>query len=97
MRNATATDKRCAWASVDEPLLLQYHDREWGVPVHSDRKHVEVLVLSGAQAGLNWSLVLKSGKGIAARSTNLIRRKSRATPREKSRTLHPIRRSFATG
>src|SRR5437867_11492332 len=63
MRNATATDKRCAWASVDEPLLLQYHDREWGVPVHSDRKHFEGLVLSGAQAGLNWSLVLKKREG----------------------------------
>ncbi len=63
MRNATATDKRCAWASADEPLLLQYHDREWGVPVHSDRKHFEVLVLSGAQAGLNWSLVLKKRDG----------------------------------
>ncbi len=63
MRNATATDKRCPWASVDEPLLLQYHDREWGVPVHNDRKHFEVLVLSGAQAGLNWSLVLKKRDG----------------------------------
>src|SRR5216684_9070856 len=63
MRNATTTDKRCAWASVDEPLLLQYHDREWGVPVHNDRKHFEVLVLSGAQAGLNWSLVLKKRDG----------------------------------
>ena len=63
MRNATATDKRCAWASADEPLLLQYHDREWGVPVHNDRKHFEALVLSGAQAGLNWSLVLKKREG----------------------------------
>jgi DNA-3-methyladenine glycosylase I len=44
-------------------LLLEYHDREWGVPVHSDRKHFEVLVLSGAQAGLNWSLVLKKREG----------------------------------
>jgi DNA-3-methyladenine glycosylase I len=55
--------KRCSWASVDGPLLLQYHDDEWGVPVHSDRKHFEVLVLSGAQAGLSWSLVLKKRKG----------------------------------
>src|SRR6266550_2906158 len=58
MRSANLTDKRCSWASVDAPLLLQYHDGEWGVPVHNDRKHFEVLVLSGAQAGLNWSLVL---------------------------------------
>ena len=43
--------------------MLEYHDSEWGVPVHSDRKHFEVLVLSGAQAGLNWSLVLKKREG----------------------------------
>src|SRR5215472_14669215 len=63
MRITTATVKRCSWVSVDDPLLLQYHDREWGVPVHNDRKHFEVLVLSGAQAGLNWSLVLKKREG----------------------------------
>ena len=61
--NATVTSKRCSWVSVDDPLLLQYHDREWGVPVHSDRKHFEVLALSGAQAGLSWSLVLKKREG----------------------------------
>ena len=44
-------------------MFLEYHDREWGVPVHSDGKHLEVLVLSGAQAGLNWSLVLKKREG----------------------------------
>jgi DNA-3-methyladenine glycosylase I len=59
MRRAAIHDKRCAWVNADDPLLLEYHDLEWGVPVHSDRKHLEVLVLSGAQAGLNWSLVLK--------------------------------------
>src|SRR5712672_2214989 len=63
MHSATQTHKRCSWASVDDPMLLQYHDREWGVPVHSDRKQFEVLVLSGAQAGLNWSLVLKKREG----------------------------------
>ena len=63
MCSATLTNKRCSWASVDGPMLLQYHDREWGVPVHNDRKHFEVLVLSGAQTGLNWSLVLKKREG----------------------------------
>src|ERR1700681_4837780 len=63
MRSATLTHNRCSWASVDGPMLLQYHDLEWGVPVHNDRKHFEVLVLSGAQAGLNWSLVLKKREG----------------------------------
>ena len=63
MRSANSTNKRCAWARVDDPLLLRYHDREWAVPVHSDSKHFEVLVLSGVQAGLNWSLVLEKREG----------------------------------
>src|SRR5882672_7400286 len=57
------TTKRCAWVSVDNPLMLQYHDREWGVPVHDDRKHFEFLVLEAAQAGLSWSIVLKKREG----------------------------------
>ena len=57
------TTKRCAWVSVDDPLMLQYHDREWGVPVHDDRKHFEFLVLEGAQAGLSWSIVLNKREG----------------------------------
>jgi DNA-3-methyladenine glycosylase I len=63
MRSAALHNKRCTWANVDDPLLVEYHDREWGVPVHSERKHFEVLVLSGAQAGLNWSLVLRKREG----------------------------------
>src|ERR1700757_3969423 len=63
MQSAPRTSKRCSWVNEDDPLLLEYHDREWGVPVHSDRKHFEALVLSGAQAGLNWSLVLKKREG----------------------------------
>jgi DNA-3-methyladenine glycosylase I len=43
--------------------MLQYHDCEWGVPVHDDRKHFEFLVLEGAQAGLSWSIVLKKREG----------------------------------
>jgi DNA-3-methyladenine glycosylase I len=50
--------KRCTWAGTD-PLMVRYHDREWGVPVHRDRKHFEFLILEGAQAGLSWSTVLK--------------------------------------
>lgn len=60
---AIMTTNRCAWANVDNPLMLEYHDREWGVPVHNDRKHFEFLVLSGAQAGLNFSVVLKKREG----------------------------------
>jgi DNA-3-methyladenine glycosylase I len=57
------TMKRCAWADPDDPLLVEYHDREWGVPVHNDIRHFEFLVLEGAQAGLNWSLVLQKREG----------------------------------
>ena len=45
--------------------MQEYHDREWGVPVHDDRRHFEFLVLEGAQAGLSWSLVLRKRAGYA--------------------------------
>src|SRR5579862_4048947 len=62
-KHNSAQGKRCSWVNADDPLLLQYHDREWSVPAHSDRKHFEALILSGVQAGLNWSLVLKKREG----------------------------------
>lgn len=49
---------RCEWATGD-PLLMQYHDEEWGVPIHDDRTLFEFLVLEGAQAGLSWLTVLR--------------------------------------
>ncbi len=49
---------RCGWAGAD-PLYVDYHDREWGVPVHDDRRLFEFLVLEGAQAGLSWLTVLR--------------------------------------
>jgi DNA-3-methyladenine glycosylase I len=55
--------KRCSWVNVDNALLLEYHDREWGVPNHDDRKHFEFLILEAAQAGLNWSIVLNKREG----------------------------------
>jgi DNA-3-methyladenine glycosylase I len=54
---------RCGWAGSDNPLMLEYHDREWGVPVHDDRKHFEFLVLEAAQAGLSWAIVLRKREG----------------------------------
>jgi DNA-3-methyladenine glycosylase I len=59
----SAQQKRCSWVSVDNALLREYHDREWGVPNHNDRKHFEFLVLEAAQAGLNWSIVLNKREG----------------------------------
>ena len=55
--------KRCAWVNVDNILMRDYHDREWGVPVHDDRKHFEFLILEAAQAGLSWSIVLNKREG----------------------------------
>ncbi len=55
--------KRCEWVSGADPLMIEYHDQEWGVPVHDDRKHFEFLILEGAQAGLSWSTVLKKREG----------------------------------
>lgn len=51
--------KRCGWAAVDDPLYRDYHDKEWGVPVHDDRVLFEFLVLEGAQAGLSWGTILR--------------------------------------
>jgi DNA-3-methyladenine glycosylase I len=48
---------RCAWAR--NPLAIRYHDKEWGVPVHNDRRLFEFLILEGAQAGLSWDTILQ--------------------------------------
>lgn len=55
---STQTKKRCHWAGSD-PLYVEYHDHEWGVPVHDDRKLFEMLTLEGAQAGLSWITILR--------------------------------------
>lgn len=54
--------KRCAWPGAD-PLYVAYHDEEWGVPVHDDRRLFEFLVLEGAQAGLSWITILRKREG----------------------------------
>jgi len=52
---------RCGW-STNDPLYIKYHDEEWGVPCHSDRKLFEMLILEGFQAGLSWITILKKRK-----------------------------------
>lgn len=52
------TIKRCDWPA-DDLLMIEYHDKEWGVPIHDDRKLFEFMVLDAFQAGLSWSIVLK--------------------------------------
>ena len=62
VRVADAMKPRCAWCGTD-PLYVQYHDEEWGVPVHDDHKHFEFLILEGAQAGLSWITILRKREG----------------------------------
>ena len=57
MATRTKALTRCAWAKNE--LAIQYHDQEWGVPVHADRTLFEFLILEGAQAGLSWDTILK--------------------------------------
>lgn len=54
--------ERCSWC-LKSDRYIQYHDEEWGVPVHDDRKHFEFLILEGAQAGLSWSTILNKREG----------------------------------
>ena len=58
------TQKRC-W-NTTEPLYIKYHDEEWGVPVHDDRRHFEFLVLDGFQAGLSWWIILQRREKLRA-------------------------------
>jgi len=50
---------RCGWVGTGKPFYEEYHDTEWGVPVHDDIRHFEMLILEGAQAGLSWETILK--------------------------------------
>lgn len=54
---------RCPWAISGNELYENYHDEEWGVPVHDDNKHFEFLILEAAQAGLSWLTILKRREG----------------------------------
>jgi DNA-3-methyladenine glycosylase I len=56
---------RCSWVG-DDPLIVRYHDEEWGTPVHDERHLFELMVLEGAQAGLNWMIILRRREGYRA-------------------------------
>src|SRR5258705_12604221 len=58
-----AQPKRCSWVNVDQVLMAETHDGDWGVPAHDDRTHFDFLILEAAQAGLSWSIVLNKRKG----------------------------------
>lgn len=55
--------KRCEWVKLDEPLYVDYHDKEWGVPIYDDQHLFEMICLEGAQAGLSWWTILQKRDG----------------------------------
>ena len=84
--NEAKMRKRCEWAGSD-PLYIDYHDKEWGVPVHDDRKIFEMLVLEGAQAGLNWLTVLRKRENYRKAFDNFDPRKVAKYDNEKFQKL----------
>lgn len=77
--------KRCQWAT--SPLMIDYHDREWGVSVHDDRTLFEFLILEGAQAGLSWSTILAKRENYRAAFDNFDAKKIASYGRAKIREL----------
>ena len=79
--------KSCAWGSTN-PLMIQYHDEEWGLPVHDDRKLFEFLILDGFQAGVSLSIVLNKRKNFRKAFHNFnARRISKYTAQDVKRLL----------
>jgi DNA-3-methyladenine glycosylase I len=64
------SNQRCSWVG-DDPLMIAYHDTEWGVPVHDDQKLFEFMVLDAMQAGLSWRLVLRKRQNLAQAVLNV--------------------------
>src|SRR3979411_1386056 len=80
-------NKRCSWVGQD-PLMVAYHDTEWGVPVHDDCKLFEFMVLDAMQAGLNWRIVLQKSDNFKQASDGLNPRKiARYDDRDLARLL----------
>jgi DNA-3-methyladenine glycosylase I len=79
---------RCAWTDGASPLMLEYHDREWGVPQHDDRALFELLTLEGAQAGLSWNTILNKREGYRKALRNFdVAKVARFGPRDVERLL----------
>ena len=71
---------RCPWCLIND-LEIQYHDEEWGVPVHDDQKQFEYLMMEVMQCGLSWDTVLKSGRSSVPASTGLTLTRSPLIPK----------------
>ncbi len=78
---ADVESTRCPWVNVNDQLMSEYQDREWGVPTHDDRRHFEFLVLEAAQAGLSWSIVLNKREGYRPAFSEFDRARRRRTSR----------------
>ena len=92
-----STKKRCDWGQRGGELMIAYHDDEWGVPVHDDRKQFEFLTLESAQAGLSWLVVLRKREAYRRRLPISILKKWPASPRSESSGCSPTRASSAIG
>ncbi len=80
--------QRCGWVASSDSLMIEYHDREWGRPVHDDRVLFEFLILEGAQAGLSWSTILKKRENYRRAFARFDpRRVARFTAKDKTRLL----------
>ena len=79
--------ERCGWAAND-PIYIKYHDKEWGVPVHDDKKLFEFIILEGAQAGLSWLTILKRRPGYKTAFANFdVEKVARFTPEKIKKLL----------
>jgi DNA-3-methyladenine glycosylase I len=78
--------RSCEWPS-DDTLMLKYHDEEWGVPVHNDRKHFEFIILDAFQAGLSWKTILHKRKNFRKAFDNFDFRKIAKYKEKKINTL----------
>jgi DNA-3-methyladenine glycosylase I len=79
---------RC-WGEIEDPLMRDYHDLEWGTPIHDDRKIFEFLILEGMQAGLNWMMILKKRENFRRAFKGFDPAKvARFTERDVTRLLH---------
>ncbi|HUO56892.1 MAG TPA: DNA-3-methyladenine glycosylase I [bacterium] len=86
LKNRKTTLRRCPWPGNDDPLMLAYHDQEWGVPVHDDRKIFEFLVLEAFQAGLSWRTILHKRQNFRKAFRNFDYRKvARFGPKDQAR------------
>jgi len=79
--------ERCGWVTND-PIYIKYHDKEWGVPVHDDKKLFEFIILEGAQAGLSWLTILKRRPGYKNAFSNFdVEKVARFTPQKIEKLL----------